>query len=377
MRVGVVIPPNREGHVRGGHVQMVKTIDALKELMVDICVVQSVGELGGNVDLCHVVGIQDSEFALEQSKLAKRLGIRLVVSPIWWDFHTLMLHENWLSTLENMRPRWVKLSRINPLLAQMCFIFVHRIKIHFANRRRAAACRLADLTLPNSPGEALQVDALVGKALPYVVVRNGVDENLFRVTNMHDVRDIPVLFVGIVDRTKNVHRLIQATNDLELPLKIVGQSPDPAYQTFCESLDSKGLVTWTGKLSHTDLVIQYNRARVVILNSMRETPGLTLLEGAACGANVVATRIGSANEYFGEFAEYCDPKSVDSIREALRRALRKSCPNIELSSYVRKRFTWTLAAVDTLVGYESAMNDSPSRVTSLTIGAFEHATSVR
>lgn len=366
------MPTNHEGHVRGGHVQMNQTILSLRDLGVDVLVASSAEQLEERVDICHIVGIQDDQFALSEVLRAKRLGAKVVLSPIWWDFDKLMLQEGWLSTLERRQPRWSTLARINPTMARATFMYWYRMRIYRANRRRAVVCRMADLTLPNSPGEAEQINRLAGKKIPYVAVRNGIDENLFRMTNLTGERDIPILFVGIVDRTKNVHRLIQSVQQLETPLVVVGQSPDGPYQAYCNSLDKKGLVEWKGKLTHEELVSHYNRTRVVVLSSMRETPGLALLEGAACGANVVVTNIGSAIEYFDDLAEYCNPFSVDSIVEALQRAFSRPCPNHELSDYVRSTFTWSLAAHDTLAGYEWVMKSRSTMVNSIRIGAFQH-----
>lgn len=374
MRIAVIVPGNREGHVRGGHVQMMRTIQHLRSLQVDVEVAQSVTDLNGRVDLCHVVGLQDSAFAFNEVQKAHHRKMRVVLSPIWWDFERRMLPEGWLSTVERRQPRWMRLAKVSPTFARSLFLFWYREKINIADRRRAVTCCQVDLVLPNSPGEVRQVNQLAGRQIPCAVVRNGVDEQVFKIKDANGERDIPILFVGIVDRTKNVHRLIQAVQSLGVRLVVVGQTPDDAYVRHCESQDTGHLVTWHGALSHEELVGYYNRSRVVVLSSMRETPGLTLLEGAACGSNVVATQIGSAYEYFGDRAEYCDPFSTDSIGWALRRALDRPSPNLSLSEYVRSRFTWALAAQDTLVAYKAVIGGESTVTDPLRTGAFEHAT---
>jgi glycosyltransferase involved in cell wall biosynthesis len=210
--------------------------------------------------------------------------------------------------------------------------------------------------LPNSPGEAEQVNKLAKANIRYHVVRNGVNEDIFQISSDLQERDIPLLYVGLVDRTKNIHRLVQAITAVNVPLTVIGQEPDAPYSQYCRALDKQGLVTWLGKTTHEKLVDYYNRSHVVVLNSFRETPGLTLLEGAACGANVIATKIGSAKEYFEGFAHYCDPFSIEEISNAIRMSLSQPSPNLELSRMVRSNYTWHLAAQDTLEGYQKVLS---------------------
>ncbi len=55
-----------------------------------------------------------------------------------------------------------------------------------------------------------------------------------------------------------------------------------------------------------------------------ETTGLSSLEAAAMGCNIVITRKGDAYEYFGDYAYYCDPESPDSIFKAIEKAASNS-----------------------------------------------------
>jgi len=92
-----------------------------------------------------------------------------------------------------------------------------------------------------------------------------------------------------------------------------------------------------------------------VLASWFETAGLSSLEAAAMGCNVVITRKGDAHEYFGDEAEYCDPASPTSIREAIERAA-SSEPNLLLQQKIYSDFTWSKAASRTFEAYTAALN---------------------
>ncbi len=92
-----------------------------------------------------------------------------------------------------------------------------------------------------------------------------------------------------------------------------------------------------------------------MLPSWLETPGLSSLEAAAAGCTLVVSDRGLTREYFGDQAWYCDPRSFDSIREAVLAAYaaprgRGCCARM------RERYTWERAAEKTLEGYQLALS---------------------
>jgi len=101
----------------------------------------------------------------------------------------------------------------------------------------------------------------------------------------------------------------------------------------------------------------YVLAGVHVLPSWRETPGLASLEAGAAGCRIVSTSIGSAQEYFGENAWYCDPGDISSIRRAVTCALSSPLP-ATLRDHILACYTWEEAAKTTLEGYYQAIDQS-------------------
>ena len=85
-----------------------------------------------------------------------------------------------------------------------------------------------------------------------------------------------------------------------------------------------------------------------------ETPGLSSLEAAAMKCNLVITKKGDTFDYFKDYAFYCEPDDVGSIRNAIVNAYESSFSE-ELYHLVRTQYTWKKAAIKTLEGYELAL----------------------
>jgi glycosyltransferase involved in cell wall biosynthesis len=226
-----------------------------------------------------------------------------------------------------------------------------------------------DALLPNSQAEASQIRRdfrLRSSELPLTaVVPNGVDPQLFgpkvqllgRTQFTVAAQDF-VLEVGHVSPTKNSLELIEALWDVDVPIVFVGHpSPyHPEYVDICRQRASqRSHVYFLNRVPHNELPGLYALAAVHALPSWRETPGLASLEAAAVGCRIVSTSVGSAYEYFGDSAWYCDPWDRVSIRQAVLSALY--APQTEgLRQRVLERYTWDAAAKASLATYKTVLN---------------------
>lgn len=98
----------------------------------------------------------------------------------------------------------------------------------------------------------------------------------------------------------------------------------------------------------------YAAARVHALVSWYDTPGLVSLEAALAGCKLVSTNRGSAVEYFGELAYYCDPGNLNSVCEAIYKAWSAPKNNL-LKERVLQNFTWEKAARQTIEAYKRVL----------------------
>jgi glycosyltransferase involved in cell wall biosynthesis len=160
-----------------------------------------------------------------------------------------------------------------------------------------------------------------------------------------------VICVARIEPLKNQLALIRALNNTPFKLLIIGvpAKNHKKYYTACkEAAGNK--VTFTGYLSQEQLIPYYERAKVHVLPSWFETTGLSSLEAAAMGCNIVITDKGDTKEYFENYAFYCDPASPESIYEAIRKASVGKYDE-GLRNKIFSKYTWQQAANKTLAAY--------------------------
>jgi len=103
-----------------------------------------------------------------------------------------------------------------------------------------------------------------------------------------------VLTVGRLERYKNVDLIIDAFRKLPSPaaLVVVGDGPDRRrLERLARAGERRWPVTFTGRISDPQLDGLFARASVVASASDHEAFGITLAEGLAAGARVVASPI--------------------------------------------------------------------------------------
>ncbi|WP_247237230.1 glycosyltransferase family 4 protein [Telluribacter sp. SYSU D00476] len=227
-----------------------------------------------------------------------------------------------------------------------------RQSIHYLAKQAA-------MLLPNSHSEYQRFVNIYGISQRYQKVVNAIDPALFNNSIQPDptYKD-HVLCVGRIEGRKNQLNLIKALQGTDLKLTIIGK-PSPnhlAYYQQCKELAAAaGNVQFIDHINHHNLATLYKAARVHVLPSWFETTGLSSLEAGVLDCNLVITRKGDTEEYFGDMAYYCEPDSVESIREAVLRAWREPI-HPQLKEYILTNYTWQHAARQTLEAYRAVLH---------------------
>jgi glycosyltransferase involved in cell wall biosynthesis len=181
-----------------------------------------------------------------------------------------------------------------------------------------------------------QKEKLVSEGAPgekMVVVHNGVDFSIFNPSPPEAHSPRRLVFSGALVPDKGVHFLIQAFSNLkprypDLELEIFGSS---SLWSRGEYLDIPGLsaalpgLTFRGKSSQTEIADGFRRSGLCVVPSIWFDPyPLTSLEAQACGAPVVAFRMGGLPEGIvnGETGVVVDEVSPEALTIALDTLLR-------------------------------------------------------
>ena len=214
----------------------------------------------------------------------------------------------------------------------------------------------AALLLPNSQSEYKRLENNYGFPAKYVVVPSGCDYEIFQEISPAETNQRKgIISVGRIEGRKNHLNLIRAINDSEYELTIVGNPAPNQLDYYAKCKTEAGLnVKFIQHIPQEALPDLYKNAKVHVLASWFETTGLSTLEAAAMGCNIVITEKGDTRDYFGDYAYYCDPADPDSIKKAIDKAYNAPI-NYDLMNFVRQNYTWQKAAEITLEGYKIAL----------------------
>ncbi len=207
--------------------------------------------------------------------------------------------------------------------------------------------------LPNSRSESERVRRCYGVICKEFIVPNGIDTRISLTHREMNRIENQLICVGQIEPRKNQLNLISAVNELDVTLLIIGDSAPnhKAYLEECKQVASHK-VKFIPRVDQTQLVPYYLSSAIHILPSWFETTGLSSLEAAYLGCKIIVSPNGDTRDYFSDFANYCAPQSVNSIKEAIKEALRNENSG-ELKQHIEDNFTWKKAAENTKMCYQS------------------------
>lgn len=345
----------------GDTVQMCNTQKELKKIGIecDIALGEQEESFYSKYDIIHIFNIQTEKFTLKEAKKVKKLSKLLVVSPIWWSYQKLM------NDIDNHHCS-KKVKFASKVLGKKNVMLLKEFNEKRRNLKRKKILDMSNLILPNSIMEVEDLKNTFKEDYSdkCKVIYNGVEDKFINANNIKfndelcdlGLREFSyVTQVGRGEVEKNTLLTIRACNSLKIPLVIVGQFTDVIYEELCKKEAINGQVYFLGR-KNADEIIEINKySKAHILPSYRETPGLSSLEAAVLGCNIVTTIVGSTKEYFEDYVFYCDPNDYNSIKTSIELAWGKE-KNKELSNFVSNKYTWKNAAEQTKNAYEFILN---------------------
>lgn len=225
-------------------------------------------------------------------------------------------------------------------------------RARFTAQAREAAAR-SDLIIAVSEFTASAVSNLLAVERAKIrVIHHGVHVPA-EVPAVGD-RERIILFVGAIQKRKNVARLVRAFESVERDWKLVlaGSQGYGAEETMAAVAASprRSDIEITGFLAPDQLRDLWRRAAVFAFPSIDEGFGIPVLEAMANGVPVLVSNCSALPEVAGDAAVYADPLATDSIVEGLHRLTRNLELREELSRRGRaraKKFSWIQAVAST------------------------------
>lgn len=175
-----------------------------------------------------------------------------------------------------------------------------------------------------------------------------------------------IFFFGNTDPKKNTTRLIEAyvqyCHETNKPIPIVIGDYDPELvQRQLEKLNAANLFKqfhFPGYIVHKHMPAILTLAHALIYPSLRESFGIPILEGMACGTPVLTSKAASMPEVAGNAALLVDPKQVNDIKKGISQITQ----DIQLRNKLipkglarAKEFSWKSTAKQYLSIYEETL----------------------
>ncbi|MFB6226633.1 MAG: glycosyltransferase family 4 protein [Candidatus Paceibacteria bacterium] len=175
------------------------------------------------------------------------------------------------------------------------------------------------------------------------------------VLNNFDVQTPYLLYLGRIESKKNVSRIIKSfdkvkENHSDLQLVLAGK-PGYGYEEIKAEIEFSSYrddileLGWVSKKEKASLLTY---AKALVFPSLYEGFGFPVLEALSCETPVVASKDSSLQEVGGDVPYYVNPSSVDSISQAIDKAVSCSGNRVEQGRKRIRKFSWDKAARKTV-----------------------------
>jgi glycosyltransferase involved in cell wall biosynthesis len=348
----------------GDTTQILKTKEYLEKLGVKVDVSLELTPDVSNYDIVHVFNLMRPQELFLQVRNAKKYGKKVALSTIYGPYEeyekkarggVLQVMNNLLSITQIEYLKVIARAVLNMEFNKGTAIYL----LNGHKRLQRKIIKMVDVFLPNSDSEMLRVAKDFNlKEYNYVAVANAVDVNKFDYEKveispeLEKYRDC-VLCVSRVEGRKNQLNIIRACKDLPYKFVFIGKAGAnfKKYDEECKA-EANDRTSFLGQIEHEKLPQFYKLAKVHILASWMETPGLSSLEAGIMHTNVVVTKKGDTEDYFKDFAFYCEPDDLVSIREAVEKAFNAPF-DLKFLNRIKDNYKWEDTAEQTFSGYKS------------------------
>ncbi len=211
------------------------------------------------------------------------------------------------------------------LSEQADFSFLKRLYVKLLYR---IAIRKSDriITISNFSKNELVKHFPIGEQKT-TIIYNFVDRDHFKYSGENPYPDEKyILYVGNIKPHKNLVRLVKAFNQLKVSnvkLVIVGDRDGliNGIEGFDDLIAANNNIIFTGRISDNQLISLYSFAQFLAFPSLYEGMGAPPLEAMSCGTAVMASSISVIKEICRDGALYCDPMSIEDIRNKMSQLL--------------------------------------------------------
>lgn len=367
MKVAFCNRPNYDNPLGGDAIQMLKTKEYLeKEYPINIDIVTKPQDITQAYDIVHVFNFLTYKISEQFIYRAKELNIKVVSSSIYWDYS------------------YAATKTLNDICGYPEFVSEHRVKLQ---RKLVTAIGLflpkptgvsscfkksarwmfdnSDIVAPNSVEESKLLLEWIQRENNVSKIRTVVNATTKEETNSekkdysqdafcakYGIPDNYILQVGRIEYTKNQLNLIGALLDNpEIPIVFVGKIIDQKYYKKLSKIAmARGNVYFIDAVPYDEIKYFYRYAKLHVLLSLRESPGLVNIEALVnnCPIVISDSRFMPVKTYFEHQPYIVNPLDKEDTKKTILKALRERT----VGEFDIDKFTWEVAAKQTFNIYE-------------------------
>ncbi len=351
----------------GDTIQLLKTKEYLEKIGIQVDINLELEPDLSKYDIVHLFNLTRVQETYIQMLNAKSQKKPIILSTIYWP--SFELEKNGQFGMRGMISKVLSINNIESLKAIYKY-FIRKEKnkgtkylmTHSFASMQIEILKNCEWFLPNSVSEIDMISKYIKfDTSSYNVVPNAVDiENVNdrKYTNEFEKYRGYILSVGRIETRKNQLNLLKAIEGTDYKLLLVGKVA-PGHKKYAKKVldivKKNNNIEYIESVDNDKLYSLYKVCKVHVLPSWFETPGLVSLEAGAMGASIVVSDRGTTRDYFKEYAYYCQPNDISSIKEAIDSAYSYPKNTEKLHDMIVNDYTWNKAAQATLEGYKSAI----------------------
>lgn len=185
-----------------------------------------------------------------------------------------------------------------------------------------------------------------------VVIPNGIDPLFLENTSHHSMsEEIRLIYVGRMEKAKNVHTIIKVADslrqeDIKVKLCLVGSLLCPEYKELIEA--RKDYIEWHDQCSKEEVLKYMRENDIFIMPSYKETFGLVYAEAMSQGLPVIYTKGQGFDGFFkeGEVGYDVMPDDIVDIKDKIKRIIQNyDTISLRCQQYA-SMFDWKNIAVE-------------------------------
>lgn len=370
MKVAFCIRPDYDNPLGGDAIQMLKTKEYLeRNYDVEVDILTKSTEIHQKYDIVHVFNFSTYRDTSEFIKKAKLQHLPIVSSPIFWDY-----------TFDSTK-RLFYLLKFKPYLEERTILKFRKLMrfVGYIYSRPLGVSRKfkryvewmfekSDIVAPNSIEEGnLLLSWIDEKSSEKIrIVYNATDIGDNQNATILDEEEflkkysLPkdyILQVGRVEYCKNQLNLVAGLmQDPEIPIVFVGRIVDDKYFGKLKKIsDKRGNVFFINAIPNNEISSFYKFAKLHVLLSLRESPGLVNIEALAneCPIVISDERFLPVRTYFSNQPYIVNPLDINEIRNVVLNAYN----NRKISPFDFQKFSWENVAKQTYSIYQELITN--------------------